>query len=457
MYLIYSAGLALALLVTLPYWMVQAARKGKYRIGLRERFGAVPARLRPTRQDENCIWIHAVSVGEVIAVSGIITSLQTRLGEKGWRIAISTTTATGQKLAQERFGEANVFYFPVDFAFALRPYFRVLRPRLVILAETEFWPNFLRLARSAGAKVAVVNARISDRSFPRYRSFRGLLGGVLRNVDIFLAQSDADRERLVAIGADPGRVQVSGNLKFDITAPQESRLTGQLRAAIPRSVPVVVCGSTVEGEEELLLDAFARLLAGKCPPVASPLRLRSGQATMGHPNPGAVMILAPRHPERFAPVGEMISSRGLPFIRRSNWNGGPIESGVFLLDTIGELASVYALATAVFVGGSLVPRGGHNILEAAQFGRPIFVGPHTENFRDIINIFKRENAVHVLDLNALNSDFASILDPKWQAMGERALQVFRSQAGATQRTLDALEVLMWMPSTIKKQYDQVQR
>src|SRR4051794_26460938 len=150
MYLIYSAGLALALLVTLPYWMVQAARKGKYRAGLGERFGAVPTRLRPTRPDENCVWIHAVSVGEVIAVSGIIKSLQARLGEKGWRIAISTTTATGQKLAQEKFGEANVFYFPVDFAFALRPYFRVLRPRLVILAETEFWPNFLRLAKSNG-------------------------------------------------------------------------------------------------------------------------------------------------------------------------------------------------------------------------------------------------------------------------------------------------------------------
>jgi 3-deoxy-D-manno-octulosonic-acid transferase len=447
MYLIYSAGLALALLATLPYWMVQAARKGKYRAGLSERFGSVPKRLRPTRPDENCIWIHAVSVGEVIAVSGIITSLQARLGEKGWRIAISTTTATGQKLAQERFGEANVFYFPIDLAFALRPYFRVLRPRLVILAETEFWPNFLRLAKSNGARVAVVNARISDRSFPRYRTFSGLLRGVLRNVDIFLAQSDADKERLVAIGADPGRVQVSGNLKFDITAPQESRFTGQLRAALPRTVPIVVCGSTVEGEETLLLDTFASLLAGKYPPVASP--------QMGHPNPEAVMILAPRHPERFAPVAETISSRGLPFIRRSSWNGGPIESGVFLLDSIGELASVYALATAVFVGGSLVPRGGHNILEAAQFGKPIFVGPHTENFRDIINTFKRENAVQVLDRNTL--DFASILDPKWQAMGERALQVFRSQAGATQRTLDALEVLMWMPSSIKRQYDQVQR
>jgi 3-deoxy-D-manno-octulosonic-acid transferase len=436
MYIIYSVALAVALLGTLPYWVIQAAGKGKYRAGLGERFGSVPARLRATRPDENCIWIHAVSVGEVIAVSGIIKSLQSRLGEKGWRIAISTTTATGQKLAQEKFGEANVFYFPMDFAFALRPYLRVLRPRLVILAETEFWPNFLRLAKSNGARLAVVNARISDRSLPRYKQFRSLLRGVLNNVDIFLAQSEQDRDRLVAIGADPGRVQVSGNLKFDITAPQETRMTAQLRAAISRESSVIVCGSTVEGEETLLLDAFARIV---------------------EKNPRAVMILAPRHPERFGSVAEVIASRGIPFFRRSSWKGEPIENGVFLLDSIGELASVYALATAVFVGGSLVPSGGHNILEAAQFGKPIFVGPHTENFRDIINIFKREDAVHVIERDNLISEFAAVLDPKWQAMGERALQVFRSQAGATQRTLDALEVLMWMPSTLKKQYDQVQR
>src|SRR5882724_1814153 len=182
MYFIYSAGLAIAFVLTLPYWVVQAVRLDKYRAGLGERFGLVPARLQATGQNQNCIWIHAVSVGEVLAVSGIITALQSRLGEKGWRIAISTTTATGQKLAREKFGEANVFFFPIDFAFALRPYFRLLRPQLVVLAETEFWPNFLQLSQSTGARVAVVNARISDRSFPRYKTFRNLLGRVLRNI-----------------------------------------------------------------------------------------------------------------------------------------------------------------------------------------------------------------------------------------------------------------------------------
>jgi 3-deoxy-D-manno-octulosonic-acid transferase len=436
MYFIYSAGLASALLVTLPYWLVKALSQGKYRAGLAERLGAVPARLRPTKPDENCIWVHAVSVGEVLAVSGIINALRSRLGEKGWRIAISTTTLTGQKLAQEKFGEENVFYFPLDFGFALRPYFRLLRPRLVVLAETEFWPNFLRLAKKSGARVAVVNARISDRSFPRYRRFANLLRHVLRSVDVFLAQSEQDKTRLIAIGANSGRVQVSGNLKFEISVSQQSELVKQLRVTLPAAVPVIVCGSTVEGEEPMLLEAFKGVL---------------------EKTPQALLILAPRHPERFASVTASISQSGLRCWKRSEWKNEALSGGVFLLDSIGELASIYAIAFAAFVGGSLVPRGGHNILEPAQFGRPIFVGPYTENFRDIINIFKDADAVHVLDPQKLSSEFASMLDPQWQAMGERGLQVFRAHSGATQKTLDALEVLMWMPSTIKKRYEQVQR
>jgi 3-deoxy-D-manno-octulosonic-acid transferase len=436
MYFIYSAGLALALLLTLPYWLIQAMLKGKYRAGLRERLGAVSSRLRLTEQDENCIWVHAVSVGEVLAVSGVIQTLQSHFGEKGWRVVISTTTMTGQKLAREKFGEDNVFYFPLDFKFALRPYFRLLRPKLVVLAETEFWPNFLQMAQSSAARVAVVNARISDRSFPRYKLFRSVLGHVLRNVDIFLAQSEEDKNRLIDIGADPARAQVTGNLKFDVTAPKESELVKQLRKAVPANAPVLVCGSTVEGEEAMLLTAFKRVLAE---------------------NSQAVMVLAPRHPERFPLVKSMLAESGLSFWLRSGWNGGPIRRGVLLLDTIGDLASTYALATAAFVGGSLVPRGGHNILEPAQFAKPIFVGPHTENFRDIMNIFLRADAVHVVDPEALGTELVSMLDTKWQAMGERALQVFRSQSGATQRTVDALEVLMWMPSTIKARYQQVQQ
>jgi 3-deoxy-D-manno-octulosonic-acid transferase len=192
----------------------------------------------------------------------------------------------------------------------------------------------------------------------------------------------------------------------------------------------------VDGEEPMLLAAFKRILKE---------------------NSNAVMILAPRHPERFPAVRSLLTASGVSFWLRSGWDGGPVRGGVLLLDTIGDLASTYSLATVAFVGGSLVPRGGHNILEPAQFAKPIFVGPYTENFRDIMNIFMRADAVHVVDPQKLESELVSMLDPEWQAMGKRAREVFRSQFGATQRTLDALEVLMWMPSSIKDRYQQVQR
>lgn len=433
MYLIYSGALALLLLLTSPYWIWQAVRHGKYWAGFSERMGNVPARLRATRVDENCIWVHAVSVGEVIALTPLVRSMSTKLGTR-WRIVVSTTTMTGQDLARKAFGEENVFYVPLDFAFALRPFFERLSPRAVILAETEFWPNMLRLAHEKNANVAVVNARISDRSFPRYRAFRGLLRKALRNIDLFLAQSDADRERLIVIGADSARVQVSGNLKFEAPAAKTSGLVTQLRSAI--SGPVLVCGSTVAGEEELLLPALWRIFAGSA---------------------SATVILAPRHPERFPAVTELLQSSGLNFTKRSGWRGEPLAGKILLLDSIGELAAVYELATAAFVGGSLVPRGGHNILEPARFGKPIFVGPYTQNFRDIIAIFSQADAVRVIDSTKVTDELASVFGEKWRAMGERGRAVFMAQSGALQRTLDGLEVLLWMPSTIKARYQQVEK
>jgi 3-deoxy-D-manno-octulosonic-acid transferase len=430
MYLLYSAALALALLITSPYWLWQALRHGKYRAGFRERIGSVPARLRTTAATENCIWVHAVSVGEVMAVTPLIQALKERLGS-GWRIAVSTTTLTGQTLARQRFGEENVFYLPLDFAFALRPFFTLLRPKALILAETEFWPNMLRLAHEQKARVAVVNARISDRSLPRYGSFRGPLTYVLRNIDLFLAQTATDRDRLLAIGADAGRVQVSGNLKFEAPAPKQSEIVAKLRSAL--SDHVLVCGSTVEGEEEILLPAFKKILAD---------------------HPQATIILAPRHPERFPAVAELLSSSGLTFRKRSEWRDEPLSGSILLLDSIGELAAIYELASAAFVGGSLVPRGGHNILEPARFGLPIFVGPHTQNFRDIIQIFRVANAVHTIDPDNI-VELATCFDPQWKPMGQRAREVLTANSGALQRTLDALEVLLWMPSTIKQRYQKV--
>src|SRR5437899_362797 len=199
MYFLYSAALVVAFVIATPYWLFKMLRHGKYRTGLAERLGRVPERVRSAQPGDVCIWIHAVSVGEVLAVSQLVNEMRNSAGNL--RIVVSTTTTTGQNLARERFGAENVFYYPLDFGFCIRPYMRALRPKLVVMAETEFWPNFLRIAKRCGAKVAVVNARISDRSLPGYRRWRGILSHVLRNVDLFLAQSEVDKDRLIEVGA----------------------------------------------------------------------------------------------------------------------------------------------------------------------------------------------------------------------------------------------------------------
>jgi 3-deoxy-D-manno-octulosonic-acid transferase len=404
-----------ALLVASPWYLAAAKR----RAGLREKLGRVPARLMGSRR--RCIWVHAVSVGEVLAVSRLIPLLA---NEAGLRVVISTTTVTGQKLAREKFGEENVLYFPFDLPFAIQPYLRTLRPEVVVLAESEFWPNFLRLSREYGAHVAVVNARISDRSLPRYLRLHFLWRGILRYVELFLAQTAQDAERLRLIGADATRVHVTGNLKFDVVASREQPLVQELRQQTPHGTDIMVAGSTGEGEEALLLDAFRQLLGRR---------------------PGTLLILAPRHPERFAAVAELVKMAGLPLWRRSQLKGETqLSGGVLLLDSIGELAAVYSVATVAFVGGSLVPRGGHNILEAAQHGVPIIVGPHTENFREVVAAFDRAEAVRTITPAELPSVLLSLLEnpSEREALGSRALEQFQSQAGATSRTLDHLTRLL---------------
>lgn len=412
------------MLVSAPYWFIQMLRHGKYRKGFGERVGKVPARLfADPKQPARVIWIHAVSVGEVLGVSGLVEELHSRLPEH--RVVISTTTDTGQALARKKFGEANAFYFPMDFAFAIRPYLQRLRPELVVLAETEFWPNFLRLARHSGASIAVVNARISDRSLKNYQRFRGLLTRVLDNVQVFLAQTDEDANRLRSIGARTERVHVAGNLKFDAPLPSTPPIVEQLRASLRRenAGPVFVCGSTVLGEEPLLLKTFESVLVA---------------------HPRAVMILAPRHPERLADIVRLLESMSIRFRRRSEWNGETLVAGVLLVDTIGELAALYALADIAFVGGSLVPRGGHNIIEPAQHGVAIVVGTFTENFRDIVALFQRHEAVRVVGPSELPLVFIELVDSALQrtALGKRAAETVQSQTGATARTAEALQELL---------------
>ena len=431
MYAFYSALLAFFLVLTLPYWVLQMMRHGKYRAGLRQRFGAVPAVLAG-RGEKPAIWVHAVSVGEVVAASAVVEALRQKFPSH--RVLISTTTSTGQKLAARRFGAENVFYFPLDFAFAVRPYFDALQPDLVVVAETEFWPNFLRCAKRSGARIAVINCRISDRSFPGYKRFRfwlpKLLEKTLANVDVFLAQTDEDRKRLIEIGAPESKVTVAGNLKFDVAPPLSPKIVASLRESFIHSGagPVLVCGSTLEDEEGSLLSAFRNILGN---------------------HPKAVMILAPRHPERFPEVAALVEELGFRMWRRSLWgselgSGEPLAGGVFLVDSIGELATLYSLATVAFVGGSLVPRGGHNILEPALYGVPIVTGNHYENFRDVVNFFATRNAVRIVGVAELPLVFMELIenDNERMTLGRNALAALESQRGATVRTVSAILRLM---------------
>jgi 3-deoxy-D-manno-octulosonic-acid transferase len=437
MYIVYSLLLVLVFVISLPWWAIQVLRLGKYRAGLKERLGIIPERVsvsfhaphyathHTTQARPDSIWIHAVSVGEVLAVSQLVAELRKADPERA--IFVSTTTATGQALARQRFGESHVFFMPLDLGFALRPYLKLLQPRLLILAETEFWPNLLHLSRKNGALVAIVNARISDRSFPRYRRFRWFFSRVLHDVDLFLTQTEDDVQRLREIGAPSVRVRSSGNLKFDVRSSGGSALAEDLRRAIANDgvSPVIICGSTTDGEEELLLLAFREMAAEF---------------------PGAMMILAPRHPERFDRVAALIAGEGLAMVRRSAWTqGSRLRGGVFLLDSVGELASLYALADVAFVGGSLLPGiGGHNILEPAQHGVPVLVGPNTFNFREIVRIFERGGAITVVTAGSLAGELRHLLAHREERLrlGQRAREMFLENTGATERTLQALQELL---------------
>lgn len=422
-YLAYSLLLLLALVLTAPWWLLEMARHGKYRIGWRERLGIVPHRLFD-RVSPHTIWIHAVSVGEVLAVSQMVDELKARL--PGWRVVVSTTTDTGQALARQRFGEGDVFYLPLDFTYAIRAYLGALRPKLLVVAESEFWPNLLHEVRRSGASIAVVNARVSDRSLPRYLRFRSLFERVMRNVDVFLAQSEEDARRLVLIGAPTERVHVGGNLKFEVKPPEKPQILDPFAASVKREEigPVLVAGSTLEGEEAMLLECFRQIVARY---------------------PNALMVLAPRHPQRFDTVAGFLAASGMGWQRRSHWDAQPaLTGGVFLLDSIGELSSFYQFADLAFVGGSLVPKGGHNVLEAAQFGAAILVGPHTENFRDIVSVFQRADALRVVTPDSLTSTVLELLqnDSERSSLGQRAREIMAQQQGATERTITALLQLL---------------
>ncbi len=421
---LYNLALLVVLVAGAPWWLWRMATTQKYRQGLSQRLGCVPAPLLAPR-DRPLIWVHAVSVGEVLAVTRLVQTLDAGLPHHA--LVVSTTTLTGQALARQRFGADRVFYCPLDLPWAVRAYLRALQPRMLILAETEFWPNLLSACFRRAIPVAVVNARISDRSWPRYRSLRSFWKPLLSRLSLVQAQSAVDADRLAAIGC--ARVSVAGNLKFDVRAARQAEATRLLSQCA--GLRWLVAGSTLDGEEAALLAAWPQLLAV---------------------DPRLALVLAPRHPERFAAVAALLQTSGFSWTRRSHWSAsspGPIGPGhIVLLDTIGELASVYSLAAVAFVGGSLVPAGGHNPLEPAQFGVPIVMGPHTANFRAIVDDLLAHRALRTAAAGQLAPSLIALLrDPAAAAaMGARAREVFERQAGATDRCAAAICALLAVAS-----------
>lgn len=413
----YNAALAAALVVGAPWWLWKMATTHKYREGMSERLGRV--RIRAERP---VIWLHAVSVGEVMAVNRLVGELDAAFTE--FQVVISTTTRTGQELARQRFGTGRVFYCPLDLPWAVGAYLKALRPRMLILTETEFWPNLLTGCFRGGVPVVVVNARISDRSWPRYRMLRRWWTPILGQLAAVLAQSPTDADRLTAIGCRPERVEVAGNLKFDVRAAAEADATMRLRT-LASDLRLVVAGSTLDGEESVLVEAWPQLLAADAK---------------------LAMVLAPRHPERFTAVAALLEKSGVAWIKRSELERcGKLAPGqIVLLDTIGELASVYSLASVAFVGGSIAAAGGHNPLEPAQFAVPVVMGPNYENFRAITENLLAQDGLRIAARDNLTATLIELLQDKEDAvaMGQRARRVFDEQAGATARCVKAIGALL---------------
>ncbi len=437
MYLIYSIVLALGMVAIAPWWLLRDSPDGRYRRFLGERFGRVPL------PAPGAIWIHAVSVGEALAVERLIGQLRQRF--PGRPVVLSVTTPTGRSVAMRRIAADQIFYFPLDFRFAVRRSLRAIRPHLVLIAETEIWPNFLREAALQSVPVIFINGRVSGRSYARYRLIRRLLRPTLAHAAQFLMQTPTDAERILDLGAAPAQVQVAGNLKFDLIPPEQPGFLGLMRQRVADAgiVEVLVAGSTMEGEEAAVLEAYRAVLAV----TVSPL----------------LLVLAPRHPPRFDKVAELLRDSGLPWLRRSQLDERRTEldsrplpaGGVLLLDSLGELATVYQLAASAFIGGSLAPHGGHNILEPAYWGVPVVFGPHMENFALIAEQFLAAGA-------ALRASSPLELGHLWRQLladsalrariGGAARELLLSQRGATDRALEViaatLEARASAPATI---------
>ncbi len=417
------------LFVCAPWLLYRSIRSGKYREGWAEKFkGKAPLRIG----DRPCIWFHAVSVGEVLSLRPLVRELARR--RPGWDLMVSTTTPTGLAVARRTFPELVTFYAPLDFSWSARRAVARVRPTVLALVELELWPNLVWTAKQAGARVAIINGRLSLRSHQGYRRLRGPLGSTLRRLDAVAAQTEEYAERFVDLGIPRQRVRVTGSVKFeglenDRNNPKTLRLRREL--GISPAEVVFVAGSTMDGEEAAALSAY-----------------RAARAE----HPGLRLIVVPRHIERFEPVATWLRQQGESVIRRSapastTRQGVPGGSPpVILIDTIGELSAVWGLADVAYVGGSLKPgRGGQNMMEPAAFGASVLFGPHTENFRETVeHLLSRGGARQVGNAEELTSALADDLnDPESAAnRGAAGRSYVLAQIGATDRTLAELDRLV---------------
>ena len=446
MYFLYSLITALGVVLLTPYVLLSSVRRKKYLPNLSERLGLrFPAELPAVgRSPSRAIWLHAVSVGEVLAAIPFARCLKQRF--PSWPLVISTTTATGQALAREGMNFADaVFYFPFDWNGPVRRAFWAVRPGVIVILETEIWPNLLRRARKTGVPVIFVNGRLSDRSFRGFsRAVKlsgGVIGGFLRRIlndaTLYLVQTQLDAARLIALGAAEDRVIVTGSMKYDMAVPSPNAFINWLQAELQRSHrgPVVDAGSVIAGEEKPVLEAFT---------------------TLHRKWPQALLILAPRKPERFAAAAEIVSGAGWHPIRRSEISLDGLSAGIFgnaahtdksvlLLDTIGELRAVYGIADAVFIGGSLEPMGGHNPLEPAAFAKVPVFGRSMDNFREIsATLLEAGAAVQVNSAAQLGTAWADLLGnaERRAQMGLAAREIVERSRGATAETLDRLAAII---------------
>jgi 3-deoxy-D-manno-octulosonic-acid transferase len=442
MYLLYSILLGIGVVALLPRFLFDAARHGKYAAGLGERAGRLPvfdAGGRPV------LWLHCVSVGETQAARPLARALLEAYPSHA--LVVSTTTQTGQRVARELFGQdaALVFYFPFDWAWSVRRALEAIKPSAVLVMETELWPRFYRECRERRIPVALVNGRISEKSFRRYRLIKSFIKRAVADLSLAIMQTNEDAGRIAALGLPRERVRVSGNIKFDSEEAEGAQaLTAELRErfGLDGERPLVVAASTHSPEERIVVEAFKLSLAAPSSTIS----------TSPTPSKRPRLLIAPRHPERFAEVASRLEASGLSWSRRSGARlASDASSDVILLDTIGELRSAYPLAEVVFVGGSIAQTGGHNVLEPALAARCIVTGAHTFNFTSIVRSFLEHQALVQLPPlgeaeapEALARVLVELLgdEEKRRATGERARAALEMNRGATARTVEMLAPIL---------------